>query len=88
LPRLRCWLECETLPDDRKSDILRGWYHDAGEIAVAEEKGMPACDTDLVHEILLSLQQLEAIDVDNVGPSKQHGLAMPVREAVTSPSNA
>lgn len=67
-------LECDTLSIRRKIDLLRRWYHDAVQISVAEDEGMPAHDSDLVRETLLSLQQLEAVDVEHVGPSKQHGL--------------
>lgn len=69
-------LECETLSNAQKIDLLRRWYLDAVEIAVAEEEGMPSRDGDLMREALLSLQQLAAIDVDHVGPAKQHGLAL------------
>jgi 1-acyl-sn-glycerol-3-phosphate acyltransferase len=67
-------LECDTLSHGRKIDLLRRWYQDAVEISVAEDEGMPARDSDLLRETLLSLQQLEAVDVEHVGPSKQHGL--------------
>lgn len=80
-------LECETLADEQKIDLLHRWYYDAVEIAVAEEEGMPARDSDLVREILLSLEQLEPIDVEHTGPSKQHGLAGD-RQRTTSPSSA
>lgn len=68
-------LECEKFSNAQKIDLLRRWYLDAVEIAVAEEEGMPCRDGDLAREILLSLQQLAPIDVDHVGPAKQHGLA-------------
>lgn len=67
-------LESDTLSNGRKIDLLRRWYQDAVAISVAEDEGMPARDSDLVRETLLSLQQLEAVDVEHVGPSKQHGL--------------
>jgi 1-acyl-sn-glycerol-3-phosphate acyltransferase len=77
-------LECATLADEQKIDLLHRWYYDAVEVAVAEEEGMPARDSDLVREILQSLEQLEPIDVEHTGPSKQHGLAAD-RQRNTSP---
>lgn len=70
-------LKCDSLTDAQKVYLLREWYYDAMEIEVAEEEGMPGRDSDLSHEILLSLQRLTPIDVDHGGPSKQHGLALP-----------
>jgi 1-acyl-sn-glycerol-3-phosphate acyltransferase len=51
-------LKCDSLPDAQKIDILRHWQYDAMEIATAEDEGMPCHDTDLLHEVSLSLQQL------------------------------
>jgi hypothetical protein len=80
-------LKCATLANEQKIDLLHRWYYDAVEIAVAEEEGMPARDNDLIREILQSLEQLEPIDVEHTGPSKQHGLAAE-RQRTTSPSIA
>ena len=80
-------LECTTLADEQKIDLLHRWYYDAVEIAVAEEEGMPVRDSDLVREILQALEQLEPIDVEHTGPSKQHGLATD-RQRITSPTTA
>lgn len=60
----------------RKIEILRRWEYDVAEISVAEEEGMPPREgQDLLRRIMLALQQLTGgVDVEHVGPSKQHGL--------------
>lgn len=59
----------------QKAEILRRWEYDASEKAVAIEEGMRGAEDDLLRQILLALDQLNAgVDVEHVGPSKQHGL--------------
>jgi hypothetical protein len=63
-------------------EILRRWEYDASEACVATEEGMPDGESDLLRRILLALEQLSAeIDLDQVGPTKQHGIP---RSAVRS----
>lgn len=65
----------DDLSQQQKIEILRRWEYDASEIAVAEEEGMPGENGDLLHRILLALNQLtDGVDVEHVGPSKQHGI--------------
>lgn len=65
----------DDLSQQQKIEILRRWEYDASEIAVAEEEGMPGENGDLLHRILLALNQLTGgVDVEHVGPSKQHGI--------------
>lgn len=59
----------------QKCEILRRWEQDASAVCVAIEEGMPDGNADLVHRILVLLERLgAAVDVEHVGPSKQHGL--------------
>lgn len=68
-------LLCETLSKQQKIEILRRWEYDASEAAVATEEGMPDGENDLVHRILAALHRLAGeIDVEQVGPTKQHGI--------------
>jgi hypothetical protein len=65
----------DDLSQQQKIEILRRWEYDASEIAVAEEEGMPGENGDLLQRILLALNQLTGgVDVEHVGPSKQHGI--------------
>ncbi len=66
----------ETLTRDQKIEILRRWEYDAAEIAVADEEGMPDGENgDLLRRILLALDQVsDGVDMEHVGPTKQHGL--------------
>lgn len=77
------------LSDEDKIRILRRWEYDASEAEVAGEEGMPGGDHDLLHRILLALDQLTGGgQPERVAPTKQHGLVDPplsgrvVREAV------
>ena len=64
-----------TLAPEQKIEILRRWEYDAAEADVATEEGMPGGDDDLLRRILLALEALgAAIDVEETGPTKQHGL--------------
>lgn len=59
----------------QKIEILRRWEYDASAVCVAVEEGMPDGNADLVHRILILLERLgAAVDVEHVGPSKQHGI--------------
>lgn len=59
----------------QKIEILRRWEYDASEIAVAVEEGMPGAEEPLLRRITLALQRLAGpLDLDQAGPSKQHGL--------------
>lgn len=63
------------LSDPQKIEILRRWAYDANEESVAVEEGMPGGEADLLQSILRSLNQLVGeVDVDHVGPTKQHGI--------------
>ena len=60
---------------DQKVEILRRWEYDASEEAVAEEEGMPQGGDSLLARIFLCLDALTGgLDVEKVGPSKQHGI--------------
>ncbi len=69
----------EDLSREEKIDLLRRWEYDASETCVALEEGMPGDESDLLRRILLALDHLIAgIDVEHVGPTKQHGFAISV----------
>jgi hypothetical protein len=64
-----------ALSQQQKIEILRRWEYDASEVSVAEEEGMPGDNGDVLRRILLALNQLVgSVDVERVGPSKQHGI--------------
>jgi hypothetical protein len=68
-------LVAEGLSREQRIAILRRWEYDASEVSVAVEEGMPGGNADLVHRILLALGKLgAAVDVERVGPTKQHGI--------------
>ena len=72
----------DRLSKKQKIEILRRWEYDATEDCVATEEGMPGGESDLLRRILLVLDQLaDSIDVEQIGPSKQHGIP---RSAVRS----
>jgi len=65
----------EGLSTPQKIEILRRWAYDASETSVATEEGMPDGENDLLQRILLALEQLSAeVDLEQVGPTKQHGI--------------
>ncbi len=65
-----------TLSRSQKVDILMRWEYDAAEQAVALEEGMPGRETGMQRRILLALHQLGArVDVERIGPTKQHGIS-------------
>jgi len=65
----------DGLTKDQKVEALRRWEYDASEICVAVEEGMPDGERDLLRRILLALDALGVeVDVDNLGPTKQHGI--------------
>ena len=60
----------------RKAELLYSWAYDASENCVALEEGMRGEDDDLLRRILLALNDVtDGIDVEHVGPTKQHSLA-------------
>ena len=68
-------LRHEGVSKPQKIEILRRWAYDASENCVALEEGMPGGESDLLRRILLALDQLAGgIDVERVGPTKQHGI--------------
>lgn len=68
-------LALEGLSKAQKIEILRRWEYDASEQCVALEEGMPGGESDLLRRILLALDRLTGgVDVEHVGPTKQHGL--------------
>lgn len=72
-------LDDSSLSREQKIAALRCWAYDAAESCVAVEEGMRDGETDLLRRVLLALGGLgERVDVEHVGPSKQHGL--PTRE--------
>jgi hypothetical protein len=63
------------LSTQQKIEILRRWEYDASEISVAVEEGMPDGNSDLLHRILLALDQLTGgTGMEQAGPTKQHGI--------------
>ena len=71
----------QDLADREKIEILRRWEYDASEACVALEERMPGPEADLLRRILLALDSLGcSVDLDQVGPTKQHGIPRsPVR---------
>lgn len=65
----------EVLSREQKIELLRRWEYDASENCVAVEEGMPDGESDLLRRILLALEQLTDVSVEDVGPTKQHGLS-------------
>jgi hypothetical protein len=66
--------DCE-LTSQQKIQALRCWAYDAAEMEVAHEEGMRNGEDDLLRRILIALTALgDIVDVEHVGPSKQHGL--------------
>ena len=65
----------EGLSQEQKVEILRRWAYDASEVSVAVEEGMPSANNDVLRRILLALETItEGIDMEKVGPTKQHGI--------------
>ena len=63
------------LTKEQKIEILRRWQYEAVEIDVAVEEGMPGDDNLLLRRIMLALGALTGpLDLDHLGPNKQHGL--------------
>jgi len=68
-------LTLADLSNEQKIEILRRWAYDASEIGVAVEEGMPDGESDLLRRIMLALNQLTGgLDMEHVGPTKQHGI--------------
>jgi hypothetical protein len=66
----------DALSKAQKIEILQRWAYDESEDAVAVEEGMPGgADGNLLQRILLALDGLTGgVDVEHVGPTKNHGL--------------
>jgi len=68
-------LDQQGLTTEQKVEILRRWEYDASESAVALEEGMPGSEQDLLRRTLLAIGSLSGgIDMERVGPTKQHGI--------------
>jgi hypothetical protein len=68
-------LEHDELTREQRIEILRRWQYDAVEIDVAVDEGMPGDDDPLLRRIMLALGKLTGpIDLEHLGPNKQHGL--------------
>jgi hypothetical protein len=68
-------LDHPELTPAQKIEILRRWQYDAVEINVAVDEGMPGDDSPLLRRIMLALGTLTGpIDLEHLGPNKQHGL--------------
>lgn len=64
-----------TLSPAEKIEILRRWEHDAADVSVAVEEGMPGGEEVLLRRITLALQDLAGpLDLERTGPTKQRGL--------------
>jgi hypothetical protein len=48
-----------ALTRQQKLEVLRRWEYDARENSTATEEGMPDGDNDLLHRILVAIDQLE-----------------------------
>jgi hypothetical protein len=78
-------LEHPELTSAQKIEILRRWQYDAVEVDVAVEEGMPGDDDPLLRRIMLALGTLTgSIDLERLGPNKQHGI--PRTELDAAPS--
>ena len=65
-----------TFEKDDKIRVLLEWHYNASEEAVALEEGMPGDETDELRRILLAISKIVGpIDIDHIGPTKQHGLS-------------
>jgi hypothetical protein len=68
-------LDHGELTREQKIEILRRWQYDEVELDVAVEEGMPGDDSPLLRRIMLALGKLAGpIDLERLGPNKQHGL--------------
>lgn len=66
----------DELTKEQKVEILRRWRYDAVELGVAVEEGMPGEDDGVLRRVMLALGALTGpVDVEHIGPTKQHGLA-------------
>lgn len=66
-----------ALATAEKIEILQRWAYDAADIAVAVEEGMPGAEEPLLRRINIALRQLAgSLDLEQAGPSKQHGVAV------------
>lgn len=63
-----------ALNREQKIELLRRWTYDASEVSVAAEEGMSNGNNDLLQRILIALNGLADIDLEQAGPTKQHGI--------------
>lgn len=72
----------DELTKEQKIEILRRWQYDAVELGVAVEEGMPGEDDGLLRRVMVALGELTGpVDVEHIGPTKQHGLGSSARSA-------
>jgi hypothetical protein len=65
----------DELTPAQKIEILQRWQNDAVQVDVAVDEGMPGDDDPLLRRIMLALGTLTGpIDLEHLGPNKQHGL--------------
>jgi hypothetical protein len=76
------------LTREQKIEILRRWQYDAVEVDVAVEEGMPGEEDPLLRRIMLALGELTGpINLEHLGPNKQHGLPREDIRAAASKRN-
>jgi hypothetical protein len=61
------------LTREQKIEILLRWHYDASDLAVAEEEGMIGGEESKLRRVLLALEALAGLDLERIGPAKQHG---------------
>jgi len=67
-------VRADDLTRDQKIKILRSWEYDARELEVAEEENMGGIEPDILDQILIALNTLEAeFELENSSPTKQAG---------------
>lgn len=75
-------LEHSELTKQQKIEALWRWEFQASALSVAVEEGMPGEDDGLLRRVMLALGTLTGpIDVEHIGPTKQHALP---RSAIAS----
>jgi hypothetical protein len=66
-------LSCPDLSVEEKIEILKQWEYDARELEVAEEENMQGGGPDVLHEILLALEQLSPHSEHEKSFPSKHG---------------
>ncbi len=67
-------VRADDLTRDQKIKILCSWEYDARELEVAEEENMGGIEPDILDQILIALNTLEAeFELENSSPTKQAG---------------